>query len=72
MVTVLAMPGFDGKWDDICDITAKMLSSGRKSVAIAAAQLLTGFLQVCIALTNSDFCTLRLVSDKLCAGSLYW
>lgn len=46
MGTVVAMQGFDDKWDEMCSISAKMLSSGRKSVAIAAAQLLTGFLQV--------------------------
>lgn len=46
MSIMTAMPGFDEKWDEICSISAKMLSSGRKSVAVAAAQLLTGFLQV--------------------------
>eukprot|EP00878_Enallax_costatus_P026153 GHUV01028037.1.p1 GENE.GHUV01028037.1~~GHUV01028037.1.p1 ORF type:complete len:438 (+),score=131.56 GHUV01028037.1:185-1315(+) len=46
MTTILAMPGFDERWDEICSISARMLSSGRKSVAVAAAQLLTGFLQV--------------------------
>eukprot|EP00775_Hariotina_reticulata_P011566 gene11566-11710_t len=45
MATVLGMPGFDEKWDEICGITAKMLGCGRRSVAVAAAQLLTGYLQ---------------------------
>jgi hypothetical protein len=46
MATVLTLPGFDEKWDEICSIAARVLCSGRKSVAVAAAQLLTGFLQV--------------------------
>jgi hypothetical protein len=46
MATVLGMPGFDEKWDEICGITAKMLGCGRRSVAVAAAQLLTSYLQV--------------------------
>jgi hypothetical protein len=46
MATVLMLPGFDEKWDEICGIAARVLCCGRKSVAVAAAQLLTGFLQV--------------------------
>jgi hypothetical protein len=46
MATVLTLPGFDEKWDEICSIAARVLCCGRKSVAVAAAQLLTGFLQV--------------------------
>lgn len=46
MATVLTLPGFDDKWDEICGIAARVLCCGRRSVAVAAAQLLTGFLQV--------------------------
>jgi hypothetical protein len=46
MATVLTLPGFDEKWEEICSIAARVLCCGRKSVAVAAAQLLTGFLQV--------------------------
>jgi hypothetical protein len=51
MATVLTLPGFDEKWDEICGIAARVLCCGRKSVAVAAAQLLTGFLQVGEGLT---------------------
>lgn len=44
--TVLAIPGIHDKWDDVARIASQALMSGRKSVAVAAAQLLTGFLQV--------------------------
>jgi hypothetical protein len=57
MSTVLTLPGFDEKWNETCSIAARVVCCGRKSVAVAAAQLLTGFLQVgptgtctCIAL----------------------
>lgn len=46
MAAVLAISGFNEKWDEISRIAAQALMSGRKSVAVAAAQLLTGFLQV--------------------------
>lgn len=46
MTTVLALPGINDKWDETCKIASQALMSGRKSVAVAAAQLLTGFLQV--------------------------
>jgi hypothetical protein len=46
MTTVLAIPGINDKWDETCKIASQALMSGRKSVAIAAAQLLTGVLQV--------------------------
>jgi hypothetical protein len=46
MTTVLAIPGINDKWDETCKIASQALMSGRKSVAVAAAQLLTGFLQV--------------------------
>lgn len=46
MSTILALPGFNDKWDAICKIASQALMSGRKAVGIAAAQLLTGFLQV--------------------------
>lgn len=47
MPTVLALPGINDKWDEVCRIASQALMSGRKSVAVSAAQLLTGFLQVC-------------------------
>lgn len=43
--TALALPGFNDKWDETSKIASMALISGRKSVAVAAAQLLTGFLQ---------------------------
>lgn len=46
MATVLALPGINEKWDEVSKIASKAMISGRKSVAVAAAQLLTGFLQV--------------------------
>ncbi|WIA43332.1 hypothetical protein OEZ86_009826 [Tetradesmus obliquus] len=46
MATVLTLPGFDEKWDEVCAIAARVLCCGRKAVAVAAAQLLTGFLQL--------------------------
>lgn len=47
MPTVLALPGINEKWDEVCKIASQALMSGRKSVAVSAAQLVTGFLQVC-------------------------
>lgn len=45
MATVLALPGFNDKWDETSKTASMALISGRKSVAVAAAQLLSGFLQ---------------------------
>lgn len=52
MATVLTLPGFDEKWDEVCAIAARVLCCGRKAVAVAAAQLLTGFLQVGFRVLN--------------------
>jgi hypothetical protein len=46
LATAMALPGFNDKWDDVCRIAARSLGCGRRSVAVAAAQLLTGILQV--------------------------
>lgn len=46
MSTVLALPRMDEFWNAICAMASNSLMSGRKSVGVAAAQLLTGFLQV--------------------------
>jgi hypothetical protein len=46
MATAAALPGFDDKWDEVCRIVAHALGCGRRSVAVAAAQLLTSVLQV--------------------------
>jgi len=43
---VYTMDGFEEKWDELMGIGGKVLATGRKSVAVAAAQLLTGILQV--------------------------
>lgn len=62
MATVLGIQGFDEKWNEICSIATKALCCGRKSVAVAAAQLLTGFLQVWL-------CSLRPVQRQYGACS---
>jgi hypothetical protein len=47
--TVYAMEGFEDKWDELMGITGRVLATGRKNVAVAAAQLLTSVLQVRVA-----------------------
>jgi hypothetical protein len=54
MPTVLALPGINDKWDEVCRIASQALMSGRKSVAVSAAQLLTGFLQVCAGMDGDS------------------
>jgi hypothetical protein len=44
--TVYAMDGFEAQWDELMSIAGRVLASGRRSVAVAAAQLLTSVLQV--------------------------
>lgn len=44
--TVYTMEGFEEKWDELMTIAGKVLAAGRRSVAVAAAQLLTSVLQV--------------------------
>jgi hypothetical protein len=46
LASILAMAGFAEKWDELMTICTKALTSGRKAVAVAAAQLVTGVLQV--------------------------
>lgn len=40
-----ALDGFDAKFDELATTAAKVLAAGRRGVAVAAAQLLTGVLQ---------------------------
>ncbi|KIY99682.1 hypothetical protein MNEG_8276 [Monoraphidium neglectum] len=39
------MDGFEAQWDELMSIAGRVLASGRRSVAVAAAQLLTSVLQ---------------------------
>lgn len=61
MATVLALPGFNDKWDETSKTASMALISGRKSVAVAAAQLLTGFLQA----SGDMFRQLGVLHDRL-------
>lgn len=42
---IAGLDGFDDKWDELAGIAGKVLAAGRKNVAVAAAQFLTGVLQ---------------------------
>ena len=46
---MMQMQGFADKWDELMSICSKVLTSGRKTVGVAAAQLVTGVLQVSMA-----------------------
>lgn len=46
MASMLATDGWEGKWDDLMGTVAAVLSGGRRAPAVAAAQMLTGVLQV--------------------------
>lgn len=46
--SLVPLQGFQDKWGELCTTASRALSCGRRSVAIAAAQLLTGVLQVAL------------------------
>lgn len=70
MGSMLVMEGFDDKWNGLMDICAKVLAHGRKNVAVAAAQLLTGVLLVSYGYTQLQaFLAFEHAANKLNVSS---